>query len=66
MAKDARRLGNLSPRGCRTRTVTGLISLVSAVALAGLAPGAGRTWLLGFLPLAFVGLLGILQASADT
>ena len=44
----------------------GLVSLVGAAALAGLAPGAGRTWLLGFLPLAFVALLGILQASADT
>ena len=66
MARDARRLGNLSPRGRRTRRVMGLVSLVGAAALAGLAPGAGRTWLLGFLPLAFVGLLGILQASADT
>jgi hypothetical protein len=46
--------------------VAGFVALVSAAALTGLAPGAGRTWLLGFLPLAFVGLLGILQASADT
>ncbi len=59
---------NIGPRGRRTRALFGVVSFAGAAAVAAwlIAGDAARGWLLLVFALAWLGFLGVLQASGST